>query len=155
MLLSSRLPPTTMPLSSTTIYDNGTEYSHQTNSTTLAPSIPKHYNVPFAIQHGYFRSVRYLLELHYDPNERDSQLRTPLILCAYVENDRWSLSLAHNLLEKGAKIALEDHARRNAMHHACAVQRIELVQLYLSCLDFHIEAQDCEGNTCLHYVAIT
>lgn len=41
------------------------------------------------------------------------------------------------------------------MHHACAVQRIELVQLYLSCLDFHIEAQDCEGNTCLHYVAIT
>lgn len=114
MLLSSRLPPTTMPLSSTTIYDNGTEYSHQTNSTTLAPSIPKYYNVPFAIQHGYFRSVRYLLELHYDPNERDSQLRTPLILCAYVENDRWSLSLARNLLEKGAKIALEDHARRNA-----------------------------------------
>ncbi|CAF3729652.1 unnamed protein product, partial [Rotaria sp. Silwood1] len=85
----------------------------------------------------------------------DSQLRTPLILCAYVENDRWSLSLAQNLLEKGAKIALEDHARRNAMHHACALQRFHLVQLYLSCLDFNIEGKDCEGNTCLHYAAIT
>jgi ankyrin repeat protein len=41
------------------------------------------------------------------------------------------------------------------MHHACALQRIHLVQLYLSCLDFNIEAKDCEGNTCLHYVAIT
>lgn len=41
------------------------------------------------------------------------------------------------------------------MHHACALQRIHLVQLYLSCLDFNLEAKDCEGNTCLHYVAIT
>jgi ankyrin repeat protein len=41
------------------------------------------------------------------------------------------------------------------MHHACALQRIHLVQLYLSCLDFNIESKDCEGNTCLHYVAIT
>ncbi len=41
------------------------------------------------------------------------------------------------------------------MHHACALQRLHLVQLYLSCLDFNIEAKDCEGNTCLHYAAIT
>jgi ankyrin repeat protein len=41
------------------------------------------------------------------------------------------------------------------LHHACALQRVHLVQLYLSCLDFNIEAKDCEGNTCLHYVAIT
>jgi ankyrin repeat protein len=98
------------------MYDNTTSHSHQTNSTSSVPltSLPKYFNVPFAIQHGYFRCVRYLLQLDYDPNERDSQLRTPLVLCAYVENDRWSLSLAQNLLEKEAKIALEDHARRNA-----------------------------------------
>ncbi len=41
------------------------------------------------------------------------------------------------------------------MHHACALQRLHLVQIYLSCLDFNIEAKDYEGNTCLHYVAIT
>ncbi len=114
MLISTRLPlpPPSMPSSSMSMYDN----SHPTNSTSLIPprSIPKHFNVPFAIQHGYFRCVRYLLQLDYDPNERDRQLRTPLILCAYVENNRWSLSLTQNLLEKGAKIALEDHARRNA-----------------------------------------
>ena len=90
---------------------------HENNHSTpliLPTSLPKYFNVPFAIQHGYFRCIRYLLQLNYDPNERDCQLRTPLILCTYVENDRWSLSLAQNLLEKGAKIALEDHARRNA-----------------------------------------
>ncbi len=115
MLLSSRLLPSVVP-SSMTMYDNTTSHSHQTNSTSSVPltSLPKYFNVPFAIQHGYFRCVRYLLQLDYDPNERDSQLRTPLVLCAYVENDRWSLSLAQNLLEKEAKIALEDHARRNA-----------------------------------------
>jgi ankyrin repeat protein len=41
------------------------------------------------------------------------------------------------------------------LHHACALQRFHLVQLYLLCLDFKIESKDCEGNTCLHYVAIT
>lgn len=41
------------------------------------------------------------------------------------------------------------------MHHACALQRLHLVKLFLSCLDFNIDAKDCEGNTCLHYVAIT
>ena len=97
-------------------YENSSERSHRTNTSSLIPPtvIPKYFNVPYAIQHGYFRCVRYLLELAYDSNERDCQLRTPLILCSYIENTRWSLSLAQNLLEKAAKIALEDHARRNA-----------------------------------------
>ena len=110
MLISSRLRSPAVLSSAMAIYDNRTDCSHQTNSTSL----PNYFNVSFAIQHGYFRCVRYLLQLGYDPNERDSQLRTPLILCTYIENNRWSLSLAQNLLEKSAKIALEDHARRNA-----------------------------------------
>lgn len=112
MLLSIANVPV-LPSSNVSYVDSHTDRSHI--SPLIPPTIvPKHFNVPFAIQHGYFRCVRYLLELASDPNERDSQLRTPLILCSYVENDRWSLSLAQNLLEKGAKIALEDHARRNA-----------------------------------------
>jgi ankyrin repeat protein len=118
MLISSRFPaPPPTPHSSMTVLDNhSTDRNHQISTPSLTPptSLPKYFNVPFAIQHGYFRCIRYLLQLHYDPNERDGQLRTPLILCAYVENDRWSLSLAQNLLEKGGRIALEDHARRNA-----------------------------------------
>lgn len=114
MLISSRSEP--LLFFGMSHNDNHSDRSHQTNTSSLVPptSLPKHFNVPFAIQHGYFRCVRYLLELSYDPNERDNQLRTPLILCSYVENNRWSLSIAQNLLEKGAKIALEDHARRNA-----------------------------------------
>ena len=84
-------------------------------SSLIPPTVlPKYFTVPFAIQHGYFRCVRYLLELCSDPNERNQQLRTPLILCAHVDDDPWALSLAQNLLEKGAKVALEDHTRRNA-----------------------------------------
>ncbi|CAF0771472.1 unnamed protein product [Didymodactylos carnosus] len=127
----------------------------QSLSSKTSIAIPKYFNITFAIQHGYFRCVRYLLELGYDPNERDNNLRTTLILCTYVENAKWRLSLAQNLLEKGARIALEDHARRNSLHHACALQRDELVELYLTCIDFNIEAKDCEGCTCLHYAAIT
>jgi ankyrin repeat protein len=114
MLISLHSEP--VQLSSMSYIDNYSERSHQTNTSSLIPPtlLPKHFNVPFAIQHGYFRCIRYLLELNFDPNERDNQLRTPLILCSYVEDNRWSLSLAQNLLEKGAKIALEDHARRNA-----------------------------------------
>ena len=114
MLISPRSGP--LALIGMSYNDIRSDRSQQTNTSLLIPptQLPKHFNVPFAIQHGYFRCVRYLLELSYDPNERDQQLRTPLILCSYVENDRWSLSLAQNLLEKGAKIALEDHARRNA-----------------------------------------
>lgn len=111
MLVSSRLLTPVVGTGSMIIYDNTNGHNNHDNSTT---SLPKHFNVPFAIQQGYFRCIRYLLQLHYDPNERDSQLRTPLILCAYIESDRWSVSIAQNLLEKGAKVALEDHARRNA-----------------------------------------
>ncbi len=107
MLISPRSEP--VPFSGMSNSDN-----HSDRNPTSTTTVPKYFNVPFAVQNGYFRCVRYLLELNYDPNERDSQLRTPLILCSYIENDRWSLSLAQNLLEKGAKIALEDHARRNA-----------------------------------------
>ena len=112
--VSSRSTPVTF--SSMTHSDTNTDRSYQTNKSSLIPPtiLPKYFNVPFAIQHGYFRCIRYLLQLCYDPNERDSQLRTSLILCSYVENDRWSLSMAQNLLEKGAKIGLEDHAKRNA-----------------------------------------
>ncbi len=114
MVVSSRSPP--RAASSMSHADSNSDRSYQTNASSLIPStlVPKTFSVPFAIRHGYFRCIRYLLELCYDPNERDSQLRTPLILCSYIENDRWCLSLAQNLLEKGAKIALEDHARRNA-----------------------------------------
>lgn len=114
MLISPRSEP--LSFIGMSYNDIRSDRSHPTNVSPLIPptQLPKHFNVPFAVQHGYFRCVRYLLELSSDPNERDQQLRTPLILCSYVENDRWSLSLAQNLLEKGAKIALGDHARRNA-----------------------------------------
>ncbi|CAF1082291.1 unnamed protein product [Adineta ricciae] len=155
MRILSRSPP----VSTTSIshLESNSERSFHTNtSSVVQPAVvPKYFNIPFAIRHGYFRCVRYLLELSYDPNERDNQFHTSLILCAYIENDRWSLSLAQNLLEKRAKIALADNARRNAMHHACALQRIHLVQLYLSCLEFDIQSQDCDGNTYLHYAAVT
>jgi ankyrin repeat protein len=111
MLVTSRFA--LKPSSTMSHFDSSSQHTH-TSSLVPPTVLPKYFNVSFAIQHGYFRCVRYLLELCYDPNERDNQLRTPLILCSYIGDNRWGLSLAQNLLEKGAKIALEDHARRNA-----------------------------------------
>ena len=82
MLVSSRLLPAVDTMN---MYDNNTIRSYQTPTpTSLVPStsLPKYFNVPFAIQHGYFRCVRYLLELDYDPNERGcSTSNTINIMC--------------------------------------------------------------------------
>ena len=67
------------------------------------------------------------------PDEMRKSIETFVLLCRKKENLSISLRL----------------------HHACALQRLHLVQLFLSCLDFNIEAKDYEGNTCLHYAALT
>ena len=112
MLISSRFSPPSSLVSSSIVRIAPADRKDPRSAIPVA-SLPAYFNVSFAIQHGYFRCVRYLLQLRHDPNERDKQCRTPLILCAYVESDPWSLSLAQNLLEKGAKIALEDQHKRN------------------------------------------
>lgn len=110
-------------------------------------------NINSAIKSGYLQQVRFLLEYGHSVNERDDQLRTPLINCAFIGDEEWAVGLARLFIEKGAAISLRDKSGLNALHYAVVQEKRRLVQLYLSALDFNINASDKYGNTALHYAS--
>ena len=87
-------------------------------------------------------------------NERDQDQRTPLILCAVVEDERWALSVARLLIENGAKIWLSDKTGKNALMAACLNERVALIDVFLHSLDFNLNAQDKFGCSALHHCAM-
>ncbi|CAF2929237.1 unnamed protein product [Rotaria sp. Silwood2] len=111
----------------------------------------------YSLERGYFSLIRYLLESGTgNARERDSEGRTGLIYCCFIDNNCWAQNIAMTLLEYGAKI--EDHDQRglNALHYAIITQRSILVRRYLDSLDFDLSrSADIHGNTCLHYACST
>ena len=81
--------------------------------------------------------------------------RTPLMLCASVEDETWAYGIAQNLLEKGAKIGLKDPNGLNALMYACIHSNKSLVNLYLNALgDYHLLSVDNFGNTAIHIASL-
>ena len=104
-----------------------------------------------AIQKGFFKQIRFLVQFGADINEKDSQRRTPLMNCALVEEDKWGVGLARILVEKGAAIGHRDTHGLNALQYACIYEREELVKIYLSAVDFNLNQTDKAGNTAMHH----
>ena len=106
-----------------------------------------------AIQKGFLRQVRYLLEFGRCPDERDTERRTPLIHCALIEDEEWAVGVARTLLEHGATLGLVDVRGLTALHYACLLGRPRLLQVFLGAIDFDLNQRDRLGNTALHYAA--
>lgn len=104
-----------------------------------------------AITRGLFQQVRFLVQFGTEVNERDENRCTPLIHCAMIEDEQWAVGIARMLIEKGATIGLRDKKGLNALHYACIHNRLALVKIYLSAIDFNVNQGDSLGNTALHY----
>ena len=105
-----------------------------------------------AIKKGHFHVIRDLVDRGCNVNERDpTENRTPLMLCAVVEEEKWALSVARLLIENGAKIWLTDKTGKNALMTACLNERQSLIEVLLQSLDFNLNAQDKFGCTVLHH----
>ena len=116
----------------------------------------KQYTVVYVIKKGYFNLVRHLLDLgvnaDYVSEKDDHQLRTPLILCTFIRDEKWAFNLAQNLLSVGASMKKVDKNRLTPIHYCCAFGHDKLLELFLNSLDFDIlESLDINGNSCMHY----
>ncbi|XP_071800293.1 uncharacterized protein [Asterias amurensis] len=106
-----------------------------------------------AIRRGQFHDARQLVSAGDDVNCGDGTHRTPLILCALLEQATWGVGIARMLLEMGALVGLPDKQGRNALIYACIYRRLELVEIFLRAVDFDLNHRDRFGNTALFYAA--
>ena len=138
---------------------NCRELSISTNrdhSVALAPeaSSPElcsmELDINSAIKKGFFQQVRFLVRFGHGVNKRDADGRTPLINCAFVDDERWAVGLARTLIESGARVGLTDRAGVTALHYACMLGRSALVQVFLKALDFDLNQPDRYGQRTIH-----
>lgn len=105
------------------------------------------------IHRGYFQQVRFFIDLGIRLDDKDEMGRTPLMLCSLMDPEQWGVGIARLLIEKDANLTSRDKYGMNAMHLACIYERVQLVRVFLSALDFDLLHADKWGNTALHYAA--
>ena len=99
----------------------------------------------YCLEKGYFTLIHYLLQSDVcDARERDSEGRTALMYCCFIENNSWAQNMAMILLEYGAKIGDQDQRGLNALHYAIITKRMVLIRRYLASIDFNIN-QDSDS----------
>ncbi|KAJ5086873.1 hypothetical protein NUU61_008180 [Penicillium alfredii] len=104
-----------------------------------------------AAQKGHERIVRVLLRANMDPNQTDSDGRTPLTHATIEDHE----PIVRLLLSHGARIAVSDREGRSALHWAVLHRRLGVLQLLLehwakSERDLDINVYDEAGWTPLH-----
>ena len=111
------------------------------SGTNSPKEIAKHKakSIAEAIKKGFFKQIRFLIEIGYDVNQKEDAQefgkrkgqeycgRSPLILCSLIRGDDWGVGIAQNLLERGAKVGIKNLNGMNALHYACIFVRSKLV----------------------------
>lgn len=103
------------------------------------------------IKNGYFQQVRFLVDHGENLDQRDSEKRTALMLCSFIEPEVWGVGICRLLIENGEKLYCRDMYGLNAFHYACIYERVELARVFLKAIDFDLVQGDKLGNTALHY----
>jgi hypothetical protein len=87
-------------------------------------------------------------------NQKFLQGKTPLILCAYIKETEWALSISRLLIDNGAYMSLKNTANGcGPIHYACALLKPDLVQLFLRHVTTNLQTtRDFNGNTPLVYL---
>lgn len=83
--------------------------------------------------------------------------KSPLILCCYIKENEWAMSLCRLLIENGALISMKDALNGcNALHYACALLKCDLIELFLKNLNSNLNySRDFNGNTPLVYLMVS
>lgn len=109
-----------------------------------------------AIREKRFTQVKLLLDIGVGINRRDSDLRTALMQLCFLEDEAKAAKYAKILLQHGAKVGLKDKTGLTALSHACKRGQEQLVSIMLEeASDFDLNSQDNQGNTALHYAAMS
>lgn len=120
-------------------------------SKTSIQDIP---DLHLAILKGQFQDVRYFVTTGEDVNIQDpAEHRTPLMLCAMIEQEDWGVGIARLLLANGAMVGYSDRRGQNALMTACIFGRTELVKVFLKAVDYDPNQRDRYSNTALFYAA--
>ena len=107
-----------------------------------------------AIRKGDFQEIRCLVSSGVDVNVKDgADHRTPLMLCALIDQEDWGVGIARMLLARGAMVGYADRRGQNALMFACIHGRFELVKVFLKAVDYDPSQRDRFGNTALFYAA--
>ncbi len=117
------------------------------------------------IQHGLFNEARRLIDIESNVRflmqEDDTQVhlnsaeepKLPLlIILSLIKDEENAISLSRLLLEKGYHLDVSDKNGLSAMNYAIALNKINLVSLYLNLFNIELdEHRDCYKNSFLHY----
>ena len=106
-----------------------------------------------AIKRGRPKLVKQLLWSNADPNARDGQKQSGLILACFIKDHDNRISIVELLLQKGASLDLQDESGQTALIKAVILDDNTLSKHLLK-HGADVTLHDKEGNTSLFYASL-